>query len=76
VRAIVGEVLAARRDQGPALFAGRADHRHARHVSGDLRHARALFTVHDADAAAMERVRQGLEPRERLLPACDRAGCG
>ena len=30
-------------------------------VSGDLRHARALFTVHDLDRAGLERVRQGLD---------------
>jgi ribosome-binding factor A len=31
------------------------------HVSGDLREARAAFTVFGADAAVLERVRQGLE---------------
>jgi ribosome-binding factor A len=30
-------------------------------VSGDLQHARVFFTVHGADAAALERVREGLE---------------
>ena len=30
-------------------------------VSGDLQHARALFTVHGLDNAALERVRAGLD---------------
>ena len=60
VRAIVGEVLARDEIKDPRVRgAGLITVTHVR-VSGDLRHARALFTVHDADAAALERVRQGL----------------
>jgi ribosome-binding factor A len=61
VRAIVGEVLARDEIKDPRVRgAGLITVTHVR-VSGDLRHARALFTVHDADAAALERVRQGLD---------------
>ena len=60
VRAIVGEVLARDEIKDPRVRgAGLITVTHVR-VSGDLRHAWALFTVHDADAAALERVRQGL----------------
>ena len=61
VRAIVGEVLARDEIKDPRVRgAGLITVTHVR-VSGDLRHARALFTVHDADAAKLERVRQGLD---------------
>lgn len=61
VRAILGEVLARDEIKDPRVRgAGLITVTHVR-VSGDLRHARALFTVHDADAAALERVRQGLD---------------
>ena len=61
VRAIVGEVLARDEIKDPRVRgAGLITVTHVR-VSGDLRHARALFTVHDADEAKLERVRQGLD---------------
>jgi ribosome-binding factor A len=61
VRAILGEVLARDEIKDPRVRgAGLITVTHVR-VSGDLRHARALFTVHDADAATLERVRQGLD---------------
>ena len=61
VRAILGEVLARDEIKDPRVRgAGLITVTHVR-VSGDLRHARAMFTVHDADAAALERVRQGLD---------------
>ena len=61
VRAILGEVLARDEIKDPRVRgAGLITVTHVR-VSGDLRHARALFTVHDADAAALDRVRQGLD---------------
>ena len=61
VRAILGEVLARDEIKDPRVRgAGLLTVTHVR-VSGDLRHARAFFTVHDADAAALERVRQGLD---------------
>ena len=60
VRAIVGEALARDEIKDPRVRgAGLITVTHV-HVSGDLRHARALFTVHGMDAAGMERVRQGL----------------
>src|SRR6187549_3243227 len=61
VRAVLGEILARDEIKDPRVRgAGLITVTHVR-VSGDLRHARALFTVHDADAAKLERVRQGLE---------------
>ena len=61
VRAILGEVLARDEIKDPRVRgAGLITVTHVR-VSGDLRHACALFTVHDADAATLERVRQGLD---------------
>ena len=60
VRAVVGEALARDEIKDPRVRgAGLITVTHVR-VSGDLRHARALFTVHDADEAKLERVRQGL----------------
>jgi ribosome-binding factor A len=61
VRAILGEVLARDEIKDPRVRgAGLITVTHVR-ISGDLRHARALFTVHDADAATLDRVRQGLD---------------
>jgi ribosome-binding factor A len=61
VRAVLGEVLARDEIKDPRVRgAGLITVTHVR-VSGDLRHARALFTVHDLDAAGLERVRQGLD---------------
>ena len=61
VRAILGEVLARDEIKDPRVRgAGLITVTHVR-ISGDLRHARALFTVHDADAATLERVREGLD---------------
>jgi ribosome-binding factor A len=61
VRAVLGEVLARDEIKDPRVRgAGIITVTHVR-VSGDLRHARALFTVHDADPAKLERVREGLD---------------
>lgn len=61
VRAVVGEVLARDEIKDPRVRgAGLITVTHVR-VSGDLRHAWAMFTVHDADDAKLERVRQGLD---------------
>ena len=61
VRAILGEALARDEIKDPRVRgAGLITVTHVR-VSGDLRHATALFTVHDADAAKLARVRQGLD---------------
>jgi ribosome-binding factor A len=61
VRAVLGEVLARDEIKDPRVRgAGLITVTHVR-VSGDLRHARALFTVHDLDAAGLARVKQGLD---------------
>lgn len=61
LRAVVGELLARDEIKDPRVRgAGLITVTHVR-VSGDLQHARVFFTVHGADAAALERVRQGLE---------------
>src|SRR4051812_7118276 len=60
VRAVVGEVLARQEIKDPRVRgAGLITVTHVR-MSGDLRQARALFTVHGAGEAELERVRQGL----------------
>ena len=61
VRAVLGEVLARDEIKDPRVRgAGLITVTHVR-ISGDLRHARALFTVHGLGPAELERVRQGLD---------------
>lgn len=61
VRAVLGEVLARDEIKDPRVRgAGLITVTHVR-VSGDLRHAKALFTVHGLDEAQLERVRAGLD---------------
>ena len=61
VRAVLGEVLARDEIKDPRVRGvGLITVTHVR-ISGDLRHARALFTVHGLDAASLERVRAGLD---------------
>jgi ribosome-binding factor A len=61
VRAVLGEVLARDEIKDPRVQgAGLITVTYVR-VSGDLRHARALFTVHGLDEPALERVRAGLD---------------
>src|SRR4029079_14970237 len=58
VRAVVGEVLARQEIKDPRVRgAGLITVTHVR-MSGDLRQARALFTVHGAGEAELERVRE------------------
>ena len=60
VRGVLGEVLSRDEIKDPRVRgAGLITVTHVR-VSGDLQHANALFIVHGLDAAALERVRQGL----------------
>ena len=60
VRGVLGEVLARDEIKDPRVRgAGLITVTHVR-VSGDLQHARASFTVHGLDDAALERVRVGL----------------
>jgi ribosome-binding factor A len=61
VRAVLGEVLARDEIKDPRVRGvGLITVTHVR-VSGDLRHAKAMFTVHGLDAEALDRVRQGLD---------------
>jgi ribosome-binding factor A len=61
VRAVLGEVLSRDEVKDPRVRgAGLITVTHVR-VSGDLRHAKAMFTVHGLDEAALDRVRQGLD---------------
>lgn len=61
VRAVLGEVLARDEIKDPRVRGvGLITVTHVR-ISGDLRHARALFTVHGLDAEGQERVRAGLD---------------
>jgi ribosome-binding factor A len=61
VRAVLGEVLAREEIKDPRVRgAGLITVTHVR-VSGDLSHAKVLFTVHGMDRAGMERVREGLD---------------
>src|SRR4051812_18172570 len=60
VRGVLGEVLSRDEIKDPRVRgAGLITVTHVR-VSGDLQHARASFTVHGLDDAALERVRVGL----------------
>ncbi len=61
VRAVLGETLARDEIKDPRVRgAGLITVTFVR-ISGDLRHAKALFTVHGMDPAGMERVRAGLD---------------
>jgi len=61
VRAVLGEVLSRDEIKDPRVRGvGLITVTFVR-VSGDLRHAKALFTVHGLGAEALERVRQGLD---------------
>src|SRR3954468_21587731 len=61
VRAVLGEVLARDEIKDPRVRgAGLITVTHVR-ISGDLRHAKALFTVHGLAGEALERVRAGLD---------------
>ncbi len=61
VRAVLGETLARDEIKDPRVRgAGLITVTHVR-VSGDLRHARAFFTVHGLDEPGLERVRAGLD---------------
>jgi ribosome-binding factor A len=61
LRALVGEVLIRQEIKDPRVWgAGLITITHVR-LSGDLRQACMLFTVHGAGDAELERVRQGLD---------------
>ncbi len=60
IREILGEIVVRQEIKDPRVRgAGIITFTHAR-VSGDLRQARAFFTVHGMDEESLERVRQGL----------------
>jgi ribosome-binding factor A len=61
VRAVLGEVLARDEIKDPRVRGiGLITVTHVR-VSGDLRHATALFTVHGLDEKGLQKVRAGLD---------------
>jgi ribosome-binding factor A len=61
VRAVLGDALARDEIKDPRVRgAGLITVTHVR-ISGDLRHARAFFTVHGLSASELERVRVGLD---------------
>jgi len=58
---VVGEVIARQEIKDPRVRgAGLITVTHVR-MSGDLRHAHVLFTVHGAGEAELDRVREGLD---------------
>lgn len=67
VRRILGEVVARDEIKDPRVRgAGIITFTHVR-VTGDLRSAHAFFTVHGADDATLQRVRQGLASASAYL---------
>jgi ribosome-binding factor A len=61
IREILGQIVARQEIKDPRVQdAGLITITHVR-LTGDLRQATALFTVHDADKAALERVRKALD---------------
>ena len=60
IREILGEIVVRQEIRDPRVRgAGIITFTHV-HISGDLRQARAFFTVHGMDDESLERVRQGL----------------
>jgi ribosome-binding factor A len=60
IRDVLGDIVARQEIKDPRVrIAGIVTFTHVR-VSGDLRQARAFFTVHGMDQESLERVRQGL----------------
>ena len=60
IREILGEIVVRQEIKDPRVrIAGIITFTHVR-MSGDLRQARAFFTVHGMDDESLERVRQGL----------------
>jgi ribosome-binding factor A len=60
IRQILGEIVSRQEIKDPRVqAAGLITITHVR-LTGDLRQVTALFTVHGVDAAALERVREGL----------------
>lgn len=67
IREILGEVIVRGEIKDPRVReAGIITFTHVR-VTGDLRQATALFMVHGADAAALARVREGLQSAAGFL---------
>jgi ribosome-binding factor A len=61
IREIIGQIVTRQEIKDPRVQdAGLITITHVR-LTGDLRQATALFTVHDADAAALEKVKKGLD---------------
>jgi ribosome-binding factor A len=67
IREILAEAMSRQVIKDPRVSgAGIITITHVR-VTGDLREARALFMVHGADAATLERVREGLDSAAGFL---------
>jgi ribosome-binding factor A len=67
IREIMGETVARQEIKDPRVRgAGIVTFTHV-HISGDLRQARAFFTVHGMDDESLERVRQGLHSAAGFL---------
>jgi ribosome-binding factor A len=60
IRQVLGEVIARGEIKDPRVAAAPLITLTHVRVTGDLRQALVFFTAHDADEAALERVRQGL----------------
>ena len=61
IRELLGEIIVRQEIKDPRVRgAGIITFTHVR-ITGDLRQARAFFTVHGMDDESLERVRQGLE---------------
>jgi ribosome-binding factor A len=67
IRQILGEIIVRQEIKDPRVRgAGIITFTHV-HISGDLRQARAFFTVHGMDDESLERVRQGLDSAAGFL---------
>ena len=74
IREILGEIVTRQEIKDPRVHdAGLITITHVR-LTGDLRQATALFTVHDADRPALDRVKKGLTmPAAICAAASDRS---
>jgi ribosome-binding factor A len=67
IREILGEIIVRQEIKDPRVRnAGIITFTHVR-ISGDLRQAKAFFTVHGMDDESLERVRQGLSSAASFL---------
>jgi ribosome-binding factor A len=70
IRELLGEIVVRQEIKDPRVRgAGIITFTHVR-ISGDLRQARAFFTVHGLDEESLERVRQGLASAAGFVQRC------